>query len=159
MEKTNIEGYRGPYLKRNGEDYRVMVEQLGAPPERPLSDDQKIEARAFEAELFNHEIEPGVTVEDVMRGYKDEDVVAPQVFAEAFLQNQIDVAGLPAGVELPTFMTHEQVYAWFAARANDKAVGEDTLLAMAQDTKKLPPTACRIVTVSLRKWRTIKLLC
>lgn len=130
MNRHEIEGYRGPFLKRNGEDARAIAEKLVLPPERPLNEVEILDVRDFESKvLFDYEIEPGLTIEGVVRKHKSDDITAPRVFAEAFVRGAVKV---PEGIELPAFTNHQEVYTWFAERAEDKSIATDTLRNIAK---------------------------
>lgn len=127
-QKHTEEGYRGPYLERGGESTAVLVDVLMQPPEHPLSDEEKEQAYAFEAQLADLNIAQDVTITEIIRKHKGEDVVAPLVFADAFLEGAID------NPELPHFTSADEVYAWFAERAMDKTLESSALLGLAKQS-------------------------
>lgn len=131
--KTNSsEGYNGPYLERSGKDSRVLAETLLRPSEFLLDDNEKHEALGFENLICGYELDNGMTIEQLFLAHKGETTTAPRFFAEAFLNNKVQ---LPESVvELPEFVSPEDVYKWLATSARDSKIDEVAMRGMAKQS-------------------------
>ncbi len=121
--KQTSEGYNGIYLERSAVDARALVEKLVAEPEMPLDETEMTEARQFERAINNYELREGVTLADVLRQHKSEDVTAPFFFAEAFIHGDVS----HEGIALPTFTSSDDVYRWIATSVRDKTLTSQVL--------------------------------
>ena len=108
-------GYSGPYLERSGIEAAALAEKLVAPPERPLTEGEKAEARQFEAALLAEPISSGSFLEDALKTPMAEATVAPLFFAEGIISGEAQVDG----VELPKLATAEDAYKWVATSGLD----------------------------------------
>ena len=135
-ETRQTEGYRGIYLERSGESALQLAEILVAPPDFPLDDQQLAEAHIFENEIFTHEFVAGTTTEMILRGGRSEDLVAPLVFTQAFLEGIVDLSHLPEGLRAEKFYSSDDVFKWFSELASDSTVDVSTLLQIAKDSRQ-----------------------
>lgn len=127
-------GYRGFYLERSGENSAVLVENLLAPPERPLSEEERRDVYNFESDLYELEVKPGITIEEIIRSGKSEDSMAPLVFPEAFIRGEVNLSKLPEASRSTQFSEADDVYKWFAELTQNDSIEKNTLLKMAKDS-------------------------
>ncbi len=126
--------YTGIYLERSGVHAAASVEVLLAEPEVLLSDNEKNEVYQFEADVFNHRLDDGVTVGGAIRAQRDEETVAPFFFSEAFIQGLITMPSSEGDKAMPTFETANDVYVWLATSIADGALSHGTLVSMAKSS-------------------------
>ncbi len=101
-------GYSGFYLERSGIDAAKLGEVLASPPEHPLDDAEKAEARQFEMEMLKRQVGIGMTLEDALKVPMAESSVAPLFFAESIIKGNVQIDG----VEFSQFHSHDDVYRW-----------------------------------------------
>lgn len=128
MQETN----KGIYLERSGKGGKHLAEILVAPPELPLDDDQKEKVYEFEDTIYNHQLDTGLTINELCRKYKPETVTTPKFFSEAFMRDKVDMSEVSG--DKPLFNSSTDVYKWLATCAHDSTVDEAVLLKMAKDS-------------------------
>ncbi|HEX6461903.1 MAG TPA: hypothetical protein VFZ58_01370 [Candidatus Saccharimonadales bacterium] len=116
---------RGPFLERNGQSANEIIEQLVAPPEKPLTPEARERVLGFENKLFDSSIEVFAdgkatlkTLGEVFKDARGEEEEAPFFFSQYFLEKQpllealVDKAKKAHGVQLqvPNFHSAEEVY-------------------------------------------------
>lgn len=121
-------GYNGIYLERPGEKAGELVETLLAPPELPLEPEQVQEIYDFESSLATQAVDGTMTFEQIIRGAKGEDVVAPLYFAQPFIDGTID----SKGYRLPSFETEAEVYRAIALAVKNKTLSSEQLRDLAK---------------------------
>lgn len=109
-------GYNGFYLERSGVQAARVAEVLASPPERPLDETEKAEARQFEADMLAARVDVGVTLEDALKLQMSEASVAPLFFAEGLMSGDVQLEG----IELPSFSSPDEAYRWIATSGLDK---------------------------------------
>jgi len=119
-------------MERGGESARELAEILTQPPEVQLDGAELQAVYDFEASLYDYEIVEGTTIADVFKDHKAEALVAPLVFADAFTDGKARDFEQEIKVALPNFETHQQVFQWFAERANDKTVETANLAKLSK---------------------------
>lgn len=117
-------GYSGIYLERNGVGVASLANELVAPPSSPLDDDDKADARQFEADMLASQVATGVSLEDVLKMPMTEPVVSPLFFAKGLIDGRVTLEG----VDIPRLSSSEEVYKWVANCGLDK----ETLLELSK---------------------------
>lgn len=130
LENKNV-GYRGPFLERAGEHAGEMIEILMAPPERELSPEEKQEVYDYEHNLAKTELNNNITIESLIRNWKGEDLVAPRLFVEPFLEGEIE----SDEIELPSFQDAEEVKKFFAELAERENIDKKYLRSLINKSR------------------------
>ena len=131
--KTNSpEGYNGPYLERSGKDSLVLAETLLKPSEFILNESEKQEVRGFEDFICGRAVDSGMTIEQLFLAHKGETTTAPRFFAEAFIKDNVKIP--ESIVDIPEFLSSEDVYMWLAASARDSKIDGVSMRNMAKQS-------------------------
>ncbi|MDR2063636.1 MAG: hypothetical protein LBQ02_02485 [Candidatus Nomurabacteria bacterium] len=106
-------GYEGVFLERPNEHAKDMLDVLTKPPERPLTDEEKVAAYQFEKNLLEMNLRGHATIEEVIKNTKEESFTAPMMFSEPFLEGKVT----SDKIDIPDFESHEDVEWWAAEQA------------------------------------------
>ena len=121
--ESNQQKHGGAYLERFGENTKEMLEVLLVEPESPLIEPEKQEAYNFEHSLAGTELTSGITIEVLFYQSKGEELVAPAVYPEPFLDGKIS----HKNIEIPKFDTTEDVEWWALEAASDPNIDNNLL--------------------------------